>query len=72
MQQAVQQCGDCPWCGEQCRYPPRGCPGSASLFGGEAGTGGAKLSWPFLVSSMALGWLTLSVECLFAGGGPGA
>src|ERR1039458_9419105 len=26
--------------------PLRGCPGNASSFGGEAGTGGAKLSWP--------------------------
>ena len=26
--------------------PLRGCPGNASSFGGEAGTSGAKLSWP--------------------------
>ena len=52
--------------------PLRGCPGNASSFGSETGTGGAKLSRPFLASLMVLGWLTLSVECLFAGGVPGA
>jgi len=58
----------CPLCGEQRRYLPQRLSWERLIIWWRSRHGRAKVELaPSSFSSMALGWLTLSVECLFRG-----